>query len=502
MTPTRIATSDTVGAAVAASTRSDRRRRSAAWLTTTDHKGIGRHVHRQLARSALAATAVVGVLLGIERIDGDDSLLDAGALPQLFPLFRVGLVFGVLVPLLLGVAVAVVPLQLGARSLAFPRLAAAGFWTWLGGLVLVVVSLADNGGPGGGDAEMVDLFLAAHVLLVVGLAAAARVASPPRCSPPGRRACACAGCRCSPGRRWSRASGCCSLLPVARRRARLPLRRPPARPGAVRRQRRHRLAGSASPCTQPATYLFALPAIGIAAELIPVTFRQRMPMRGVVSPGSPSSASPPCRRSPSRAFHEPAVVGQRARRRRLGTKFDDLVPYAHLQPAAAARRPDRDRRSAPLAVRTSDGRATPAERHAPFLFAFFGLGMILVGMLGGALYPIADLGLQGTVFEEGALVYVVYGARARRRSAAIAYWAPKCAGRTMPDKPAMRPRPARRARHRARLAAVLRRRLRRPAGGLAATYDYDGPPSCGTRSSPIGHALMLLTVARLRRACR
>ena len=53
------------------------------------------------------------------------------------------------------------PLQVGARSLAFPRLAAAGFWAWLGGFVIMIVALADNGGPGGGNAQMVDLFLAA-----------------------------------------------------------------------------------------------------------------------------------------------------------------------------------------------------------------------------------------------------------------------------------------------------------------------------------------------------
>ena len=49
---------------------------------------------------------------------------------------------------------------------------------------------------------------------------------------------------------------------------------------AVRRQRRHR-SWIGFALTQPATYLFALPAVGITAELIPVTFRQRMPMRGV-----------------------------------------------------------------------------------------------------------------------------------------------------------------------------------------------------------------------------
>ena len=37
--------------------------------------------------------------------------------------------------------------------------------------------------------------------------------------------------------------------------------------------------------TQPATYLYALPAVGIAAELVPATFRTRMPVRGGVLVG-------------------------------------------------------------------------------------------------------------------------------------------------------------------------------------------------------------------------
>ena len=189
---------------------------------------------------ALAATAVVGVLLGLERVSGSDSLFDAGALPQLFAGFRIGLVFGVLAPLLLGVALAVVPLQLGARSLAFPKLAAAGFWTWLSGLVLVIISLADNGGPGGGNAKMVDLFLAAHVLLVVGLAAISLALATTILTTraPGMRL----------GRvpffSWSvlvAADRAAAVAAGPRRRAHLPLRRPPARPDAVRRERRHRL---------------------------------------------------------------------------------------------------------------------------------------------------------------------------------------------------------------------------------------------------------------------
>ena len=62
--------------------------------------------------------------------------------------------------------------------------------------------------------------------------------------------------------------------------------------------------------------------------------------------------------------------------------------------------------------------------------------MILVGMLGSALVPIADLGLQGTVFEEGV-------ARLRRLRrvlgglGGVAYWVPKLWGRTVPDEPAI-----------------------------------------------------------------
>ncbi|HEU4840343.1 MAG TPA: cbb3-type cytochrome c oxidase subunit I, partial [Ilumatobacteraceae bacterium] len=128
----------------------------ASWVTSADSKVIGRNM---IGASilALASTTVVGALLGAERVDGADSLFDADALPQLFVAFRIGLVYGALIPLLLGIAVAMVPLQVGARSLAFPRLAAAGFWAWLAGFVVVMVALADNGGPGGGNAQMVDL---------------------------------------------------------------------------------------------------------------------------------------------------------------------------------------------------------------------------------------------------------------------------------------------------------------------------------------------------------
>ncbi|MGZ7087699.1 MAG: cbb3-type cytochrome c oxidase subunit I, partial [Ilumatobacteraceae bacterium] len=122
----------------------------ADWLTTTDHKRIGRLVVA-VSFTALLGVVAIAALLGIERIDAKASMLDVNAIPQLFALYRVALTFIVVLPLLLGIAVCVVPLQLGARSLTFPRLAASGFWTWFVGSALVVISIAANGGPGGGN---------------------------------------------------------------------------------------------------------------------------------------------------------------------------------------------------------------------------------------------------------------------------------------------------------------------------------------------------------------
>src|SRR4051812_12118611 len=130
----------------------------ASWVTSTDHKRIGR-LFIGFSLLSVLGIAVVAALLGLERIDPDSSLLSAGSIDQLFSLFRVGLVVLAVVPLALGVCVAIVPLQLGARAMAFPRMAMLGFWTWLAGGVLMIVAYARNGGPGGGDGNMVDLYL-------------------------------------------------------------------------------------------------------------------------------------------------------------------------------------------------------------------------------------------------------------------------------------------------------------------------------------------------------
>jgi heme/copper-type cytochrome/quinol oxidase subunit 1 len=129
---------------------------------------------------------------------------------------------------------------------------------------------------------------------------------------------------------------------------------------------------------------------------------------------------------------------------------------------------------------------------APFVFAFLGLGMVFVGMLGGALVPINDLQLQGTVFEEGALVYVVYGA-VLAGFGAVAYWSPKLTGRLVPDKPALGLAVL------GFLATVLAAFPYYIAGfadqpAASGVYDYSGSSELWNVLVTVGHGLMAVVI--------
>ena len=124
-------------------------------------------------RRAGSPSCVVNVLIGIERLDGTDGALDTEVIPQLLDAQRVGLVFAVLLPLALGDAIALVPLQVGARSIVFPRLAFAGFWMWLGGVDRHHRRPRQQRRSLGGDSDMVDLFIAGLGLMAIGLLATA-----------------------------------------------------------------------------------------------------------------------------------------------------------------------------------------------------------------------------------------------------------------------------------------------------------------------------------------
>ncbi|BAN04185.1 cbb3-type cytochrome c oxidase subunit I [Ilumatobacter coccineus] len=425
--PDTAASSSTIGRLLAA---------DVDWLTSTDHKKIGR-LFIGGGLLGLLATIAVNLLIAIERVDGDNAALDVDAWSQLLSSQRVGLVFGAALPLAAGLAIAVMPLQLGARAIAFPRLVASGFYMWFGGLVLSIVALAGNGGFSGGDADMVDLFLAAHGLMAIGFAAVggSLVTSVLTTRAPGMTM------RRVPFFSWSTMVFGLSLVLVM-----------PVLFGTIiylfvdhRSGAREAFDGNFGITTwagwmftQPTTFLVAIPALGVFAELLPATFKKRTPLRGIVFAGlSLVGVSALAGVTQQLAFDVPWRGSQLylGGREDVKEKLYDVLPWAmfHGLPILGAgilvlmalflAKPSKD----------ENGDTIRPNIGAGFVFAFFGYGMILVGMHGSALEPLTDLDLAGTVFNEASLVYVVYGT-ALGVMGGLVHWAPKLWGRTLDMK--------------------------------------------------------------------
>jgi heme/copper-type cytochrome/quinol oxidase subunit 1 len=467
------------GALAEPSDRADGRLASVAeWITTTDHKKIGR-MFIGTSLVILLAVAAIGALLGFERIDATSDAIDFEALPQLFSLYRVVLTFGVVVPLGLGMAVAVVPLQLGARAIAFPRLAAAGFFIWLVGTGLVIGSIIANGGPGGGDSDMVDLFLGGLILLLVGLTAAAGsvCVSVLTTRAPGMNM------RRIPLFTWSalvQSLGLVLALPVLVGTTVLLL--------VDHTYSRTTFGGNTGvgswigfAFTQPATFLYAVPVFGLLLDAAATATHRRLPMRGIglVGIGLVGTAFL------AGVAQVDAAIPRNIVDATFSDALNDIVPFAvlNLLPLLGG-----------VVVLGVAGFALSRRPSviAPLVFGLFGLLMVLVGVAGNALYQIGDAQLTGTVFEEGAWIYVCYGT-VLAALGGITYWGPKLWGRTLDDKKVI---PLALL---GLLATVLASFPYYVAGfakqpGGATQFDYDGPQNLWNSLAGVGHVLMVLTV--------
>ncbi len=122
-------------------------------LTTTDHKRTGR-LWLWSGVSALLAATIVGALLAVENSNSspnsspDDLFGGVNNYFQYFSLYRFGLALLVVAPLFLGLATIVVPMQVGATNIAFPRAAHGAAWLFMIGAGITVVSVVAGGGWG------------------------------------------------------------------------------------------------------------------------------------------------------------------------------------------------------------------------------------------------------------------------------------------------------------------------------------------------------------------
>lgn len=139
------------------------------WLTTADHKRVGR-LYIVSAIVMLLVGVLIDVIVRVDLTSGTDFVvLDGDSFGQLFALSRETLVLLFLIPIFLGFSMYLVPLQIGAGNLAFPRAAAASYWVWLVSAGVLFGAYIGNGGPYGGNSDLVDLHMLAVGGLVVGL---------------------------------------------------------------------------------------------------------------------------------------------------------------------------------------------------------------------------------------------------------------------------------------------------------------------------------------------
>ena len=119
------------------------------WLGTVDHKTIGiRYIITAFV--FLAIGGLEALAMRIQLGTPDNTLLSPEQYNQLFSMHGVTMIFLYALPILSGFSNYLWPLMLGSRDMAFPRLNALSYWTYLGAGLLLYLSFPLGAAPDGG----------------------------------------------------------------------------------------------------------------------------------------------------------------------------------------------------------------------------------------------------------------------------------------------------------------------------------------------------------------
>ncbi|MHC5541872.1 cytochrome c oxidase subunit I [Singulisphaera rosea] len=116
------------------------------WTSTVDHKKIG-ILYILMSLVFLVIGGLEAVLMRWQLVVPRNNLIPPDLFNQLFTMHGTTMVFFVGMPILIGLGNYLVPLMIGARDMAFPRLNAMGFWATLFGGLMVYSSFATGGAP-------------------------------------------------------------------------------------------------------------------------------------------------------------------------------------------------------------------------------------------------------------------------------------------------------------------------------------------------------------------
>src|SRR5437870_6378403 len=143
-----------------------------AWLTTTDHKKIG-ILYLINSFAFFVIGGVLALLMRTQLARPDNAVLSAHAYNEVFTIHGTLMIFLVIFPFLSGFGNYIVPLQIGALVMAFPRVNALSFWLLpVGGLTIVAGFFVPGGAAAAGWTSYVPLSVQGGVgqdLWILGL---------------------------------------------------------------------------------------------------------------------------------------------------------------------------------------------------------------------------------------------------------------------------------------------------------------------------------------------
>ncbi|MFM7253188.1 MAG: cytochrome c oxidase subunit I [Ilumatobacteraceae bacterium] len=120
-----------------------------SWIFTVDHKKLG-IMYGVVAMFFFLVGGLEALLIRLQLAAPDNTVLDAGLYNEMFTMHATTMVFLFVMPMAAAFANYFLPLQIGARDVAFPRINAFGFWAFLFGGVLLNTSWFLGGAADGG----------------------------------------------------------------------------------------------------------------------------------------------------------------------------------------------------------------------------------------------------------------------------------------------------------------------------------------------------------------
>src|SRR5436305_12727169 len=120
-----------------------------SWITSVDHKRVG-VMYGSAAILLLLVGGVEALLIRLHLAHANGTVLNAAQYNQVYTMHGITMIFLVVMPLGAALMNYMMPLQIGARDVAFPRLNAFSFWAFLFGGLFLNSSWFLGGAPDGG----------------------------------------------------------------------------------------------------------------------------------------------------------------------------------------------------------------------------------------------------------------------------------------------------------------------------------------------------------------